>query len=80
MGNDEEQKMEESDDRPTSKRARIDEEGLIAEAVLAYAANVGEADDAQTTYQQAMNRNDAQEWVKAMSTELKAHAENGSWR
>ncbi|CEG49225.1 retrovirus-related pol polyprotein from transposon tnt 1-94 [Plasmopara halstedii] len=77
--NDEEQKVKESDTPPIAKRARIDEEGLIAEAVLAYAANVGEVDDAPTTYQQAMNSEDAMEWVKAMNAELKAHLENGSW-
>ncbi|CEG36545.1 uncharacterized protein PHALS_03093 [Plasmopara halstedii] len=49
---------------PTSpKRPRIDEDGLLAEAVLAYAASVGEADDAPTTYQQAMDGDDAVGWV-----------------
>ncbi|KAE9064384.1 hypothetical protein PF010_g28627 [Phytophthora fragariae] len=65
---------------PSPKRARVGEDGLLAEAVLAYAANVGDADDAPTTYQQAMKSKEASEWVKAMNSELKAHADNGSWR
>ncbi|KAE8963868.1 hypothetical protein PF011_g28877 [Phytophthora fragariae] len=65
---------------PSPKRARVDEDGLLAEAVLAYAANVGDADDAPTTYQQAIKSKEASEWVKAMNSELKAHADNGSWR
>ncbi|GMF32340.1 unnamed protein product [Phytophthora lilii] len=64
---------------PSRKRPRVDEENLIVEAVLAYAANVGEADDAPTTYQQAMKSNESSEWAKAMNAELKAHADNGSW-
>ncbi|GMF20880.1 unnamed protein product [Phytophthora fragariaefolia] len=36
---------------PSPKRPRVDENGLLAEAVLAYAASVGDADDASTTYQ-----------------------------
>lgn len=75
----EEQKVEESDNSPSAKRARIDDEGLIAEAVLAYAASVGEADDAPTTYRQAMNSDDAHAWQKAINTKLEAHEENGSW-
>uniref|UniRef100_H3H572 Polyprotein n=2 Tax=Phytophthora ramorum TaxID=164328 RepID=H3H572_PHYRM len=64
---------------PSPKRARVDEDGLLAEAVLAYAASVGDADDAPTTYQQAMKSNEASKWIKAMNSELKAHADNGSW-
>lgn len=64
---------------PSTKRPRIDDDGLIAEAVLAYAASVGDADDAPTTNQQAMNSSDSSEWMKAMKAELMAHAENGSW-
>ncbi|GMF12666.1 unnamed protein product [Phytophthora lilii] len=64
---------------PSPKRPRVDEDSLLAEAVLAYAASVGDADDAPTTYQQAMKSNEASEWVKAMNAELKAHADNGSW-
>ncbi|KAE9156401.1 hypothetical protein PF004_g32605 [Phytophthora fragariae] len=51
---------------PSPKRARVGEDGLLAEAVLAYAANVGDADDAPTTYQQAMKSKEASDptdWV-----------------
>jgi transposase InsO family protein len=64
---------------PSPKRPRVDEDGLLAEAVLAYAASVGDADDAPTTYQQAMKSREASEWIKAMNPELKAHSDNGSW-
>ncbi|CAI5730579.1 unnamed protein product [Peronospora farinosa] len=64
---------------PSLKRPRIDEDNLLAEAVLAYAASIGDANDATTTYQQAMDSDEVKEWVKAMSAELEAHSENGSW-
>ncbi|KAG2773013.1 Copia protein [Phytophthora cactorum] len=64
---------------PSPKRARVDEDRLLAEAVLAYAASVGDADDAPTTYTQAMKSNEASEWVKAMNAELHAHTDYGSW-
>ncbi|KAG6595749.1 Integrase, catalytic core protein [Phytophthora cinnamomi] len=63
---------------PSPKRPRYDEDNLLAEAVLAYAADVGEADDAPSTYQQAMRSNESSEWIKAMNAELNAHADNGS--
>lgn len=47
--------------------------------MLAYAANVGDADDAPTTYQQAMASHDAQMLLEAMKAELKAHKLDGSW-
>jgi len=46
---------------PSPKRPRVDEDGLLAEAVLTYAASVGDADDVPTTYQQAMKSNEASE-------------------
>ncbi|KAE9004319.1 hypothetical protein PR002_g17101 [Phytophthora rubi] len=65
---------------PSPKRVRVGEAGLLAEAVLACAASVGGgADDALTTYQQAMTSSDASEWIKPMNSELKAHADNGTW-
>ncbi|OWY94427.1 hypothetical protein PHMEG_00035846 [Phytophthora megakarya] len=64
---------------PSPKRPRFDEDSLFAEAVLAYAADVGDANDAPTTYQQAMQSNESAQWVKAMNAELKAHSDNGSW-
>ncbi|GMF57867.1 unnamed protein product [Phytophthora fragariaefolia] len=59
-------------------RPRIDEDGLLADADLAYAASVGVSDDMPTTYQQAMERSEGSESIKAMNSELKAHADNGS--
>lgn len=52
---------------------------LLTEAVLACAASVGEADDVPATYPQAMNSNEAPEWVKVRNTALKGHTEDGSW-
>ena len=45
--------------------------------MLAYAASVGDADHASTTYQQAMDSQTPIKWMKDMITELKAHSENG---
>uniref|UniRef100_A0AAV1UBQ4 Polyprotein n=1 Tax=Peronospora matthiolae TaxID=2874970 RepID=A0AAV1UBQ4_9STRA len=78
-GNSSEDTSEGSDGPPSPKRARIDDEGLIAEAVLANAASVGEADDAPSTYRQALKGEDNSKWIQAMQAELKAHADNGSW-
>ncbi|POM69237.1 Hypothetical protein PHPALM_14496 [Phytophthora palmivora] len=61
---------------PFPKRPRIDEDSLLAEAVLTYAADVGDTNEAPTTYQQAMQSNEASEWIKAVNAELKAHADN----
>jgi hypothetical protein len=36
-------------------------------------------EDGPTNYQEAMQRGDAKEWLKACETELKAHQKNGSW-
>ena len=63
---------------PSPKRPRVDEDSLLAEAVLAYAANVGDADDAPSTYQQAMKSDEASEWLKATESELKAQS-HGLW-
>ncbi|GMF43101.1 unnamed protein product [Phytophthora fragariaefolia] len=62
---------------PSPKRPRVYEDGLLAEAVLAYAASVGDADDAPTTYEQVMKSSESSEWIKAMNSELTAHADNG---
>ena len=70
---------EDSNGPSSPKRARVDDESLIAEAVLAYAASVGEADDAPSTYSQALNSSYNCKWNQAMQAELKAHADNGSW-
>lgn len=46
---------------------------------MAYAASAGEADDAPSTYSQALRSFDNCNWNQAMQAELKAHADNGSW-
>ncbi|KAE8880366.1 hypothetical protein PF003_g35510 [Phytophthora fragariae] len=64
---------------PPPKRARIDEGGLIAEAVLAYAASIGDAVDIPTTHAQAMASDDAAQWCEVMDAELLSHERNGTW-
>ncbi|OWZ13874.1 LOW QUALITY PROTEIN: polyprotein [Phytophthora megakarya] len=44
-----------------------------------YAADIGDATDAPTTYQQPTQSCQSSEWVEPMNTELKAHAHNESW-
>ncbi|KAE9000882.1 hypothetical protein PF011_g13989 [Phytophthora fragariae] len=75
----EERKSEGSDGPPSPKRARIDEDGLLAEAVLAYAASSGDAVDIPTTHAQAMASDDAEQWREAMDAELLSHERNGTW-
>ncbi|KAE8883223.1 Retrovirus-related Pol polyprotein from transposon TNT 1-94 [Phytophthora fragariae] len=75
----EERKSEGSDGPPSPKRARIDEDGLLAEAVLAYAASIGDAVDIPTTHAQAMASDDAAQWREAMDAELLSHERNGTW-
>ncbi|GMG18094.1 unnamed protein product [Phytophthora fragariaefolia] len=75
----EERKSEGSDGPPSPKRARIDEDGLIAEAVLAYAASIANAVDIPTTYAQAMVSDEAAQWCEAMDAELLSHERNGTW-
>lgn len=48
------------------KRTRVDDEGLIAEASLAYATSGVEANDAPSAYHQAMNSDDNREWIHTM--------------
>ncbi|OWZ15150.1 LOW QUALITY PROTEIN: Retrotransposon like protein [Phytophthora megakarya] len=59
---------------PSPKRPRSDEDSLLGETVLAYAADVDDADDAPTTYQLAIQNNESSQCVKAMNAELKAHS------
>ncbi|KAE8995982.1 hypothetical protein PR002_g19461 [Phytophthora rubi] len=75
----EERKSEGSDGPPSPKRARIDEDGLLADAVLAYAASIGDAVDIPTTHAQAMASDDAAQWREAMDAELLSHERNGTW-
>ncbi|GMF37248.1 unnamed protein product [Phytophthora fragariaefolia] len=75
----EERKSEGSDGPPSPKRARIDEDGLIAEAVLAYSASIVEAADPPSPYAQAMASDEAAAWRKAMKAKLRSHERNGTW-
>ncbi|OWY95105.1 polyprotein [Phytophthora megakarya] len=79
LDGDEEQKSEGSDGPPSPKRARIDEDTLIAEAVLAYTASIVEGTDTPTTYAQAMASSEAAKWCDAMKAELLSHERNGTW-
>lgn len=76
---DDEESAEGSEDPPTPKRARIDEDGLIVEAFLAYAVSNNNNADLPTTYVQAMASDDAVKWRKAMGAELRSHKENRRW-
>ncbi|GMF22451.1 unnamed protein product [Phytophthora lilii] len=66
---DEEQKSEDSYGPSSPKRPRVDEDGLLAEAVVAYASSMVEATDPPSTYAQAMGSADAAEWREAINTE-----------
>ncbi|CEG43667.1 FOG: Transposon-encoded proteins with TYA, reverse transcriptase, integrase domains in various combinations [Plasmopara halstedii] len=74
-----EESLEGSEGPPSPKRARIDGDGLIAEAVLAYAVSVGEESDLPTTYAQAMASDEAKKWRPAMDAELNSHRQNRTW-
>uniref|UniRef100_A0AAV1UB84 Retroviral polymerase SH3-like domain-containing protein n=1 Tax=Peronospora matthiolae TaxID=2874970 RepID=A0AAV1UB84_9STRA len=76
---DEAHQSEWSDGPPPPKRARIDDEGLLAEAVLAYAANVDGIPDTPNTYAEAIASGEADEWRKAIDAELHSHAKNHTW-
>ena len=68
-----------SDGLPTPKRARIDEEGLLAEAVLAYAASIDGVPDTPNAYAEAIASDEAAEWRQAIDAELQSHARNQTW-
>lgn len=78
-GSDADESLGGSEGPPSSKRARIDEDGLIAEAILAYAVSVGEESDLPTTYAQAMSSDEAEQWRQAMDAELQSHHKNKTW-
>lgn len=59
-GSDDEESRQGSDGPPTPKRARIDEDGLIAEAVLAYAMSIDDDTGLPNTYAQAKASDDAE--------------------
>lgn len=69
----EEQSAEGSDGPPSPKRARTDEDDLIAETVLAYAASVNEGADPLATYAEAMASDESVEWWNAMKAGLFSH-------
>uniref|UniRef100_A0AAV1TLZ0 Polyprotein n=1 Tax=Peronospora matthiolae TaxID=2874970 RepID=A0AAV1TLZ0_9STRA len=73
----EERKSEGRDGPSYPKRARIDEDGLIAEAVLAYAASIDTV-DLPTTYAQAIASEDSTQWREAMDAELLSHKRNNT--
>ena len=75
-GQEDEELKEESDSPPTPKRARIDEDDLIAEAVIAYAVSMDEDTELPTTYAQAMASDEAPKWREAMDAELHSHEQN----
>ncbi|CEG43864.1 uncharacterized protein PHALS_14152 [Plasmopara halstedii] len=75
-GSDDEESAEDSEAPPTPQRAGIDEDGLFAEAVLAYAVSTDDDTDLSTTYAQAMASDDAMKWREAMNAELRSHEEN----
>ncbi|POM70894.1 Integrase catalytic core protein [Phytophthora palmivora] len=75
----EESRSEGSDGPPSPKRARVDEDGLIPEAVMAYVANIVETTDVPTTYAEAMASHEADEWRKVMNAELYSHEKNATW-
>ena len=77
--NNEEERTKGSDGPPPPKRARIDEDGLIAEAVLAYAVSVDDDPDVPTAYDGAVASDDAVKWHEAMNTELRSHEQNKTW-
>ncbi|GMF32517.1 unnamed protein product [Phytophthora fragariaefolia] len=77
-----ESQKEVTDHPPSPKRAGIDVDGLIAEAVLAYAASIGNTMDIPTTHAQAMTSDEAAQWREAMDAELLSHewgTVHGQW-
>uniref|UniRef100_A0AAV1UVQ3 Reverse transcriptase Ty1/copia-type domain-containing protein n=1 Tax=Peronospora matthiolae TaxID=2874970 RepID=A0AAV1UVQ3_9STRA len=76
---DEVHQSEWSDGPPSPKRARIDDEGLLAEAVLAYAENFDGIPDTPNTYAEAIASGEADERSKAFDAELHSHAQNYTW-
>uniref|UniRef100_A0AAV1UWP6 Reverse transcriptase Ty1/copia-type domain-containing protein n=1 Tax=Peronospora matthiolae TaxID=2874970 RepID=A0AAV1UWP6_9STRA len=76
---DEAHQSEWSDGPPSSKRARIDDDGLLDEAVLAYAAYFDGIPDTPNTYAEAIASGKADDWSKAVDAELHSHAQNHTW-
>ncbi|CAH0473535.1 unnamed protein product [Peronospora belbahrii] len=68
-----------SDRLRSPKRAGIDEEGLLAEAVLAYAASIDGVSDTPNTYAEAIASDKASERRQAVDAELQLYARNQTW-
>uniref|UniRef100_A0AAV1UDP2 Retroviral polymerase SH3-like domain-containing protein n=1 Tax=Peronospora matthiolae TaxID=2874970 RepID=A0AAV1UDP2_9STRA len=76
---DEAQKPEWRDGPPSPKRARIDDEELLAEAALLYAANFDGIPDTPNTCARSIPSGEADVWSKAIDAELHSHAQNHTW-
>lgn len=57
---------------PTLKRAGIDEESLIADAIFAYAVSIGEIADLPTASVKAMANIDVAKWRDVVDAELRS--------
>ncbi|CEG43760.1 retrotransposon ty1-copia subclass [Plasmopara halstedii] len=71
--------LEGSEGPPSPERARIDDDGLLAEAVLAYAVSVGEESGLPTTYAQSMASDETEHWRQAMNAKYQSHRQNRIW-
>ncbi|KAG2923158.1 hypothetical protein PC116_g826 [Phytophthora cactorum] len=69
-----ERQTEETDGPPSPKRARTDEDRLLVEAVLAYAARIDGVLDTPSTYDEAVSSSGAAGWQHAMKEELLSHS------
>ncbi|OWZ13708.1 Integrase, catalytic core protein [Phytophthora megakarya] len=67
------------DGPPSPQRSRFDEDGLIAEAVMAYVDNIVEVSDTLNSYAEAMAASEPAEWRKAIDAELLSHQRNATW-
>ena len=76
---DDEQHFDWSDGLPSPKRARIDERGLLAEAVLAYSASIDGVPETPYTYAEAIACDEAAEWRQEIDAELQSHSRNQTW-
>ncbi|KAG2782995.1 hypothetical protein PC129_g8640 [Phytophthora cactorum] len=68
-----------SDVSAVPEASRIDEDGLIADAVLANPACFDGVPETPNAYAEAANSDAAAEWHRAMKAELASHARNSTW-
>ncbi|CEG41416.1 putative polyprotein [Plasmopara halstedii] len=66
---DDERRSKESERLPSSKRPKIDEDGLLDEAMLAYAATIDGVSDIPNAYAEAVASDEAVAWRAAMKTD-----------